>query len=196
MTIDKYGHTDLKASLHFGPHYGLVSMALMRSIILRKTVEVAARDGINAFVVKSVSKECGCSEGLIFHYFSTKKELVDICYQYICEEFTKRIYSEAGEDLELRSVWRSYRGFMEDNKDSARFCLEYIQSNDILVEGLDVIRDSIDRTFPGKDDGFLDSTTRSLAVVGCMRGIGLIQWELQYDDDYRLILEKLTDELS
>ena len=171
-------------------------MALMRSIILRRTVEVAARDGINAFVVKSVSKECGCSEGLIYHYFSTKKELVDTCYQYICEEITKKIHSEVGDDLDLCSVWRSYRGFMEGNKDSSRFCLEYLQSNDTSVKGLDVIRNSIDRTFPGKDDGFLDSTTRSLAVIGCMRGIGLIHWEEQYDDEYRIILEKLTNGLS
>ena len=167
-------------------------MALMRTAILQSTIVVAAREGMKGFAVKSVAKQCGCSEGLVFHYFRTKQILVDTCYRYICDEMTKSIISEVGNTLTFRPVWVSFCRFMRENKDSSFFCLSYLQSNEGRIDGLDILKDSIAMMFPDKDEGFFISVTRAAAVIGCMYGMGLIDWDERSEDDYRKLVEGMV----
>ena len=167
-------------------------MALMKSVLLRKTIEVAARDGIKAFVVKTVSKECGCSEGLIFHYYSSKKELVDTCYRYICDEFLKYVISSNAEDL--RSTIACYCIFMTENRDMATFSLEYIQDSE-GADGMEIITKAIDKEF-GKGDIFSVSAARLVMLTGCLYGSGKISRESGFDDGYRPIIGMITDGIS
>ena len=168
----------------------------MRTAILKSTIVVAAREGMKGFAVKSVAKECGCSEGLVFHYFRTKQILMDTCYRYICDEMTKSIVADVGNTLQFRSVWVAFCKFMRQNKESSFFCLSYLQSNEDTIEGLDIIKDSIKQLSPDRGDDYLTSVTRSVAVIACMYGMGIIEWDLRFEEVYRRIVEHMIGGFS
>ncbi len=48
-----------------------------RSEVVEAAFRLLARDGVEAFSMRAVAKEAGCTIGLINHWFSSKDELVD-----------------------------------------------------------------------------------------------------------------------
>ena len=163
-------------------------MALMKSVILKKTISVAAREGVRGFSVKTVASEAGCSEGLIFHYYNTKKELTDTCYRYIVDEFSKKV---ASQNVDLPSLLRCYCDFMKQNREMALFSLEYIQQNDGPV-GLDIITDAVREYYADEGEDFCNSITRSIAIFGGLIGSGKLTWEQTYGGNYKSILDDMT----
>ena len=166
-------------------------MALMKTVILKRTKSVAAKEGFNQFSVRSVAQECGCSEGLIFHHFSTKKNLLDVCYRCIIDDVNDAIRSEIDGKRDLQSVFYSFCGFMRRNREAALFCLGYYKNNDGVMDGLEVIKGSIRDMFPGYDDDVVSSMTKEAAVIGCLYGAGVIVWDKGRKEDYRRFVIEL-----
>ena len=168
-------------------------MSLMKKVILEKTILVAARDGFSNFPVKNVAKECGCSEGLIFHYYDTKKMLVRTCYGHICDNLSDYMQSELKGKNDFISVWKAFCDYMGRNRESALFCFGFLKSDDSTDEGLELLRDSLGGVITdeggGQDDGRLSYLTRTLAILGCMYGSGIIRFDDGLKKDYRAIME-------
>ena len=162
--------------------------ALMKSVILKKTISVAAREGLRSYSVKSVANECGCSDGLIFHYFSTKKELTDMCYRYIVDEFSKKAVSEK---KDLPSLLRCYCDFMKENREMALFSLEYIEKDDGDV-GLDIIADAVRDSYVDEGEDFCKSITRSIAIFGSLIGSGKLKWSQFSDGKYKTTIDDIV----
>ena len=163
-------------------------MALMRSVILKKTISVAARDGVRSYSVRTVAAESGCSEGLIFHYYSTKKELTDMCYRYIIDEFSKKAAPYRGD---LPSLLRYYCEFMKENREIALFSLEYIQLDDGDV-GFDIITDAVRDRYADEGEDFYISISRSIVLFGCLIGSGKLRWKQPSGGDYKIIMDGMV----
>lgn len=160
----------------------------MKSVILKKTISVAAREGIRSFSVKSVASEAGCSEGLIFHYYSTKKELTDTCYRYIVDGFSKNAVSY---ESDLPSLLSYFCDYMKENKEMALFTLEYIQQEDGPV-GFDIIIDAVRGRYADEGEDFYISISRSVMLFGCLIGSGKLRWKQPSSGDYKTILNDMT----
>ena len=165
-------------------------MTLMSTVILKRTINVVARDGIQRFSVKTVAAEARCSEGLIFHYFKTKKDLVERCYQHVCEKISKETSGCEGLPLVFYSICR----YMKQNPEEARFCLEYNEC--YRNDGFDVLTDAIQKSFAERNNDFVSSATNMAVVIGCLYGSGSIQWKKEYVDDYHQFFQELIGSLQ
>lgn len=144
-------------------------MTLMKSIILRKTLSIVAKDGIKSFSVKTVAKESGCSEGLIFHYYGSKNNLVDSCYQFVCSEFTKGL--EEHDDGTLRTFWDYYCGFMMDNEDMAMFLLGYIRHNGGRGKLGEIFIERLSKDYGDRGEDYVLSVAKLLILIGCLLSV-------------------------
>ena len=165
---------------------------MMKSIILRRTVSVVARDGIGAFSTKTVADESGCSEGLIFHYYGNKKNLLDSCYQFVCSELLKGL--EGRDDGTLRTFWEYYCEFMMDNEDMATFLLGYIRFEGGKGILGDIFIERLNRDYRDRGEEYVLSVGKLLILIGCLRAVeslGLRGCPLvEYRDVFDQILKK------
>ncbi|MDD5669160.1 MAG: TetR/AcrR family transcriptional regulator [Candidatus Omnitrophica bacterium] len=78
----------------------------MRERIIEAAITVAARWGFTQATTKEIAREAGCSEGIIYHYFTSKHELFLAVIRENAEEFFSQLKLEvnagetAGERLE------------------------------------------------------------------------------------------------
>jgi len=68
----------------------------MRERIIEAAITIAARSGFTQATTKEIAGEAGCSEGIIYHYFSTKNELFRVVIKESAEEFFARLKNAVG----------------------------------------------------------------------------------------------------
>jgi AcrR family transcriptional regulator len=66
----------------------------MRKRIIEAAISVAARSGFTMATTKEIAEEAGCSEGIIYHYFESKRELFSAVIKEKAEEFLKQLRQE------------------------------------------------------------------------------------------------------
>ena len=167
-------------------------MTLMKSIILRKTLSIVAKDGIRSFSVKTVAEESGCSEGLIFHYYGNKTNLIDSCYQFVCSEFIKGL--EGHDDGTLRTFWEYYCEFMMDNEDMAMFILGYTRHNGGKGRLGGIFIERLNKDYGDRGEDYVLSAAKLLILLGCLlsvESLGLRRCPLvEYKEVFDQILGK------
>ena len=69
----------------------------MRKRIIEAAITVAAQSGFTQATTKEIAREADCSEGIIYHYFTSKHELFLAVIKENAEEFLGRLKTEVNE---------------------------------------------------------------------------------------------------
>ncbi len=70
-------------------------VADMRKRIVDAAIMIAAQSGFARATTKEIAREADCSEGIIYHYFSSKNELFLAVIKENGEDFLRQVKSEA-----------------------------------------------------------------------------------------------------
>ncbi len=97
-------------------HY--VKMITKQEQITRATIKLFSSDGI-AVPTAKIAEEAGVSNGTLFNYFSTKKELYNDLYLLIKEDMAPQVLRGLSPDLSTKDTlfgaWRGYANWANDN---------------------------------------------------------------------------------
>lgn len=151
-----------------------------RRVILDAAVRVFARKGFHASRVGDIAEEAGVAHGLLYHYFSSKDEVLETIFNEHWATLLDRIHAvEASGDPpveQLRGIVRSmFHGWLHD-PDVVRVVIrEIARSAEIgqrvgeLVKPIGAIRRIFER---GQADGHfrrdLDADTAAVIVYGAI----------------------------
>ena len=177
-------------------------MKLLKTLILKKTIVIISRDGIHNFSTKTVAKEAGCSEALIYHHFGTKRNLIDSCYSYISQKLQESLPSEYPADGDIMAtIWGALLGFLGKDSDLARFILMYmLEINDGIPEGLEGLKDAISSRCKGMDPEYLEEfsvqATRTFVLTACIHSIDRSGSNCRFEEQYRGLLFQVADGIS
>ncbi len=89
-----------------------------RRLILDAAVKVFARQGFHACRVSDVADEAGVAYGLVYHYFSSKDEILDTVFLERWELLLKLIAEVDSGDAPARDKLRSIASFIIDSYDN------------------------------------------------------------------------------
>ena len=91
--------------------------------ILEITIAQTAREGLENLSTRRIAKECGISEGSIFHYFHSKPELLAACFYHVDRQVDAQLKQV---DIKLfslrrniRELWFLYFGYFASHGDHA-----------------------------------------------------------------------------
>jgi TetR/AcrR family transcriptional regulator len=96
---DKGGIVHLFRSLNIDPE--------KEDRIINAATKIFAKNGYQYASTNEIVKEAKISKGLLFHYFSSKKELYLALYQYLSDMFSEKIYEKF--DWEERDIFITIR---------------------------------------------------------------------------------------
>ncbi|MGE5197047.1 MAG: TetR/AcrR family transcriptional regulator, partial [Deltaproteobacteria bacterium] len=69
----------------------------MRQRIIEAAMTIAAQSGFTQATTKEIAKEADCSEGIIYHYFTSKHELFLAVIKENAEEFLRQLQVQVDE---------------------------------------------------------------------------------------------------
>ena len=96
-----------------------------REQILDSAFELFAQNGFENTSIRQIAEKAGISKGLIYHYFSSKKELLEAIFFGIIEE-TKHLL-EVEEDVpaedQLRSILENTFHFLKEHREFSRLII-------------------------------------------------------------------------
>src|ERR1035437_2229461 len=72
-----------------------------REVILQATLELLATNGFQHTPMSLIVKHSGASAGIIYHYFTSKDELIRALYRRVKAEFSRAILSSDMQRLPL-----------------------------------------------------------------------------------------------
>jgi TetR/AcrR family transcriptional regulator, transcriptional repressor of bet genes len=75
--------------------------AQQRRRIVRSALDVLAREGIDAFSMRTVARRAGCTIGLINHWFSSKEDLITAAWQEAAETVNRNARRAFKEGISL-----------------------------------------------------------------------------------------------
>lgn len=98
--------------------------------ILSSALELFVEKGFHGTSTSAISKRAGVSTGILFHYFSTKEELITKLFFYIKSEFYKNMISNIDLDIEnieasLKDMWLDTITWINENKLGFRFINQF-----------------------------------------------------------------------
>lgn len=117
-----------------------------REIILNKSYEIFASQGMDAVNARSVSAELGCSTQPIFSYFPDMESLRRSLSQKAVNDFMSAVADAETQELSLESICTAYVLFAARN----RFVFLHMTqlADEMIVHPFDVILDSIEKVIP------------------------------------------------
>lgn len=102
-------------------------------MIKEAAIACVATYGLENTTTKKVATSIGISEGTIFNYFSSKKQLLSECLYYVDAQIDAALKTVPFHGLNIskavRDLWFSYFHYMLDNSTYAKFYLRYRQSS-------------------------------------------------------------------
>ncbi len=107
-----------------------------KELLLDKTMQIVAENGLLSFSMKQVTKAVGTSEGLIYRHFETKENLLFQCFQSIDREIAALFTDEkippltSGEEVYryIKELWMRYFKFLIQNNYKTLYYFEYRDS--------------------------------------------------------------------
>ena len=178
-------------------------MKLMKTLILKKTISVISREGIHNFSPKTVAKEAGCSEALIYHHFKSKRDLIEACYAHISGGLHDSTSSAASEAGDLTQIWRALFSFLGEDRDTARFLLMYLlEMTDGLPDELGCLRDAVRQSQmeDGADSADLDAfsvqAARTMVLTACVYSIDRSGTGHSFKERYRELFLQVAEGFS
>src|SRR5437764_10440746 len=119
-----------------------------RRVILDAAVRVFARKGFHASRVGDIAEEAGVAHGLLYHYFASKDELLEIVFRETWDELLGAIrgVEESGETAreQLRQVAAIMLRSWRRDPDLIRVLVREIGRNPELQRRIDALRQVFD----------------------------------------------------
>ena len=101
--------------------------------ILEITIAQTAREGLENLSTRRIAKECGISEGSIFHYFHSKPELLAACFYHVDRQVDAQLKQVDVKLFSLRrnirELWFLYFGYFASHGDHAKFYSQFRHSS-------------------------------------------------------------------
>ena len=174
-----------------------------RRVILDAAVRVFARKGFHASRVGDIAEEAGVAHGLLYHYFSSKDEVLEKIFRDHWDALLERIHAAEGADEpvldQLRGIARATFYGWRHERDAVRVVIrEIARSADLpervgeLVKPIGAIRRVIER---GQSEGEfrrdLDADTAAVIFYGAIDELitGWVLGRLPGDEDDVLAAE-------
>lgn len=151
-----------------------------RRVILDAAVRIFARKGFHASRVGDIAEEAGVAHGLLYHYFSSKDEVLETIFREHWSALLERIHAveTSGEPPveQLRGIVRAMFQGWRDDPDVVRVVIrEIARSAEIgdrvgeLVKPIGAIRRIFERgQSDGEFRGDLDADTAAVIVYGAI----------------------------
>jgi AcrR family transcriptional regulator len=83
-----------------------------RAALLETTLDLISERGFHNTPMSLIAKTAGVSTGIVYHYFSSKEELINELYKEIKLETIKAMLADYSEDLSLNqrflNIWYNY----------------------------------------------------------------------------------------
>ena len=149
--------------------------------ILEAAVEVFSKKGYEGSTTKEIAKKAKVSEGTIFRYFETKKEILiymlNVLIDQTLSEFVEQIENEHDPEEAIKSLLKLHNKFIVNNYDLLRILIYEVQfhkdlreefRNSILDKIVDVSAGIIKEINPNSD---VDPYVASRAVLGIFLGL-------------------------
>lgn len=109
-----------------------------REQILDAALRIFAEKGFAGASIRDIAKEVGVTEGLIYHYFESKDQLLNACWkERTWRAHLERILAEGvGQPLEivLRALMSDFLQTLRDNAEMVRVCATEMQRNPEMRE--------------------------------------------------------------
>lgn len=106
-----------------------------REIILDKTLELIAKQGIQATPMSLIAREAGIAIGTIYHYFHSKDEILNEIYLSKKKDFQVLISQSLNDQdplaLQFANLWKSIHGYYISNPFIFRF-IQQLGSTSII----------------------------------------------------------------
>jgi len=169
-----------------------------RRVILDAAVRVFARKGFHASRVGDIAEEAGVAHGLLYHYFSSKDEVLETIFREHWTTLLERIHAVEASDEppveQLRGIVRAlFHGWLHE-PDVVRVVIrEIARSAEVsqrvgeLVRPIGAIRRIFERGMAGGDfRRDLDADTAAVIVYGAIDELitGWVLGRLPGDEDH------------
>lgn len=100
-----------------------------RTAILEATLRLIAEHGFHGTAMSKVAKEAGVSAGIIYHYFSSKDELIIELYKTLKRKSAEALLANFDEDqplrAQIRQVFEDAFRYSLNNPQEAAFVVQY-----------------------------------------------------------------------
>lgn len=97
----------------------------LREEIIKNTITVFAKNGIDGAGMKEIGRACGMSPASIYYYFKNKHDLVYESIRYVAYQLVRRIdlatQELAGLEDRYKAALKSISGFIKTHEEEARF---------------------------------------------------------------------------
>jgi AcrR family transcriptional regulator len=108
-----------------------------REQILDAALSVFAQKGFSGSSMRDIAREVGVTEGLLYHYFESKEQLLNACWkERTWRAHLERILGEsAGKSVDkvLRELMLQFMQTLRENAEMVRFCATERQRNPELA---------------------------------------------------------------
>jgi TetR/AcrR family fatty acid metabolism transcriptional regulator len=192
-------------SIERGPRTRQAGSEEKRRVIIDAAVRVFARDGYHTSRVSDIAEEAGIAHGLLYHYFSSKEEVLATLFRENWGELLGRLerveQSEEPADEKLRGIAKILLRSWRNDPDLVRVMVREVARSSHLQEQVDEIRAgfaTIQRVIEqGQRDGLfrrdLDSRLASWVFYGGLEEIltGWVMGQLP-DGDKEVALAERT----
>ncbi|MCG8571192.1 MAG: TetR/AcrR family transcriptional regulator [Spirochaetes bacterium] len=178
--------------------------------IFKAALNLFNTQGFDATTTAQIAKQAHVATGTLFHYFKTKKELINQLYLYCRDSLVDAVAVEISDDqdfyLLIRKIWRQFINWGINNKDLYLFFRQFNSSPYISrvtrekgQNRLKFLEILIER---GKESRFLKDVDIDLLVNSAM---GIIISQIEYlliqpekvynqktlDDAFRLFIDSI-----
>lgn len=100
--------------------------------IIRTALRLFAQRGISHTPTSKIASEAGISNGTLFHYFPTKKAIIEETYIYCKEEMLAYVYvsypPKESYEIYVKSIWRKILYWALDHYDEYRYMMHLLHS--------------------------------------------------------------------
>ena len=122
-----------------------IAVADKRRVILDAAVRVFARDGYHTSRVGDIAEEAGIAHGLLYHYFSSKDEVLATIFREnwgeLIEAFHRVEASDEPPDEQLRGIAKLLLRSWRNDPDLVRVMVREVARSPHLQEQVDEIRE-------------------------------------------------------
>jgi len=126
-----------------------------RDLILETTLVLVNEIGLLGTTVSQISKRANISPGIIYHYFSTKEEIIHTLYKVVEEEFVKEATRNNPVDLPIlecyQEIWTRVFSYCVENPEKMTY-IEAYQNSAYFKDCISTARNELLETLSKKNE--------------------------------------------